>query len=179
MNLLFYLSAAVAIVSTLLAVTRTNIVHALLYLIVSLLASAMVFLAFGAPFAAMLEIIIYAGAIMVLFLFVIMMVNLGPEAAVREREWLRPRAWRGPAALCAVLAAQFIVAFWPGRVPLTSSGVVPPKQVGVALFGPYALGVELASLLLLAGLVGSFHLGRHRAPEGTSGEGKAGKHDNS
>ncbi len=84
MNLLFYLSALIAVISTLLVITRTNTVHALLYLIVSLLAVAMIFFVLGAPFVAALEVIIYAGAIMVLFIFVIMMLNLGGAHAKEE-----------------------------------------------------------------------------------------------
>src|SRR5574342_578453 len=103
MNLLFYISAAVAVVATVLVITRTNAVHALLYLIVSLLAVAMIFFILGAPFAAALEIIIYAGAIMVLFVFVIMMLNLGSQAAEQESQWVRPGIWIGPSILCAIL----------------------------------------------------------------------------
>src|SRR5512139_2193833 len=103
MTVLFYLSAFIAVLATVLVITRTNAVHALLYLIVSLLAVAMIFLALGAPFAAMLEIIIYAGAIMVLFIFVIMMLNLGMHSASQERAWLQPGVWKGPAVLCVIL----------------------------------------------------------------------------
>ena len=77
-NLVFYISGAVALAATLMVVTRTNAVHAALYLLVSLLAVALVFFSLGAPFVAALEIVVYAGAIMVLFVFVIMMLNIGP-----------------------------------------------------------------------------------------------------
>ena len=167
MNLVFYVAGAVAVVATVLVITRLNAVHALLYLIVSLLSVALVFYALGAPFVAALEVIIYAGAIMVLFLFAIMMLNLGPQATGQERLWLQPRMWWGPAILAAILLAELIYVFiWGGNSPVTGGLVspqevgVPPQEVGVALFGPYVLGVELASLLLLAGLVGAFHLGR-------------------
>jgi len=160
MNTLFYVAGAIAILSTLLVVTRLNAVHALLYLIVSLLSVALVFYALGAPFVAALEVIVYAGAIMVLILFAIMMLNLGPQATERESLWLRPRTWWGPALLAAILLAELIYAFIRGGSPSTGGGPVSPQEVGVALFGPYVLGVELASLLLLAGLVGAFHLGQ-------------------
>jgi NADH-quinone oxidoreductase subunit J len=97
MEATFYLSAAVAVAATLMVVTRASAVHALLYLIVSLLAVAVVFFVLGAPFVAALEVIIYAGAVMVLFVFVIMMLNLGKAAAAKEREWLSPGMWVGPA----------------------------------------------------------------------------------
>ncbi len=171
MNVVFYLSSAVAIVSTLLVITRLNAVHALLYLIVSLLAVALIFFTLGAPFLAALEVIIYAGAIMVLFVFVVMMLNLGPEAARQESQWLSPGIWRGPALLAVILIGELAYMTARGGGQLTAAGVVDPKQVGMALFGPYLLGVELASLLLLAGLVGAYHLGR-RARSEAGGEGE-------
>jgi len=172
MNVVFYVSAGVAIISTLLVITRLNAVHALLYLIVSLLSVALIFFTLGAPFLAALEVIIYAGAIMVLFVFVVMMLNLGAEAAQQERQWLSPGIWRGPALLAVVLIGELVyMAARGGGQPIAAGGV-DPKQVGMALFGPYLLGVELASLLLLAGLVGAYHLGRRARPE-ASGEREA------
>ena len=163
MNLLFYISSVVAAISTLMVITRTNAVHALLYLIVSLMAVALIFFSLGAPFVAALEVIIYAGAIMVLFVFVIMMLNLGTQAAKQESQWLSPGIWIGPSILIAVLAAELIYLFVAERAGTTAAGAVGPKQVGIALFGPYVLGVELASMLLLSGLIGAYHLGRpHR-----------------
>jgi len=91
MIVVFYISAFIAIVATVLAITRRHPVHALLYLIVSLLALAVVFYLMGAPFIAALELIIYAGAIMVLFVFVVMMLNLGESTREMERDWLRPQ----------------------------------------------------------------------------------------
>ena len=173
MNVVFYLSGAVAVLCTLLAITRANAVHALLYLIVSLLSVALVFFALGAPFVAALEVIIYAGAIMVLFLFVIMMLNLDPENIRRESRLLSPRMWIGPAALAAVLLIELAYALVaPGAGQPSGVGVASPKEVGIALFGPYLLGVELASMLLLAGLVGAYHLGRPGPPPAASGGGE-------
>ena len=125
MELAFYICGLIAILATLRVVTHTNPVHALLYLIISLLAIAGVFFSLGAYFAGALEIIVYAGAIMVLFVFVVMMLNLGGTEIEQERKWLQPGIW-----------------------------------MGIALFGPYVLAVELASMLLLAGLVVAFHIGR-------------------
>ena len=162
-NILFYISAIVSIISTIMVVTRSNAVHALLYLIVSLLAVALIFFSLGAPFVAALEVIIYAGAIMVLFVFVIMMLNLGAQAAKRESQWLSPGIWIGPSILTTILAAELIYLFTSERARLPAASLVGPKQVGIALFGPYVLGAELASMLLLAGLIGAYHLGRpHR-----------------
>ena len=81
----FYIAAAIAIVASIRVITDTNPVHGLLYLVVSLLAIAMIFFALGAPFAGVLEIIVYAGAIMVLFVFVVMLLNLGSVRSSRIR----------------------------------------------------------------------------------------------
>ena len=154
----FYIAGGVAIVSTVLMVTRLNLVHALLYLIVSLLAVSLVFFVLGAPFIAALEAIIYAGAIMVLFLFVVMMLNIGRHAAVMERQWVTPGICTGPVILAGILMLEVFYLARGASADL-GTGATGPKEVGIALFGPYMIGVELASMLLLAGLVGAYHLG--------------------
>ena len=160
MNTVFYLSSAVAVISTVLVITRLHVLHALLYFIVSLLSVALIFFILGAPFIAALEVIIYAGAIMVLFVFVVMMLNLGTQAVQQERQWLSPRMWTGPAILALVLFIELLYVLMRSPDHSTGTVVVGPKHIGVALFGPYLLGVELASLLLMAGLIGAYHLGR-------------------
>jgi NADH-quinone oxidoreductase subunit J len=162
---LFYVAGAVAIFATLMMLTRLNAVHALLYLIVSLLAVALVFFAIGAPFVAALEVIIYAGAIMVLFIFVVMMLNLGQRAIRIESSWLKPGMWVGPVILAAILITE--VAFLVTRTggPGMGARAIGPKQVGIDLFGPYLIGVELASFLLLGALVGAYHVGTTKVKE--------------
>jgi NADH-quinone oxidoreductase subunit J len=158
-EVLFYLAGLVAIAASLLVVTRANAVHALLYLIVSLLAAAVVFSTLGAPFAAALEIILYAGAIMVLFVFVLMMLDLRGGAIEREAAWLRAGIWSGPVALAAVLLAELLWMLY--EAPRTTGmREVGADEVGLALYGPYLVGVELAGFLLLGALVGAFHIGR-------------------
>jgi NADH-quinone oxidoreductase subunit J len=224
MNVIFYISSAIAVLATILVITRTNAVHALLYLVVSLLAMAMVFFTLGAPFAAALEVVIYAGAIVVLLVFVVMMLNQGPVSINQERAWLRPRMWIGPGILSLVLLGElaYVLVGQPAGSPVGQSasrlvsqsdrsdwsdqsdmsdgsdGLRPqvsslkppasnlplpqsaihnpqsaisqsPRAVGVALFGPYVIGVELASLLLLAGLVAAFHLGKQEDSEKEKG----------
>jgi len=162
MELTFYLAAAVAIISTVLVVTQYNLIHALLYLVVSFLAVAVVFYVLGAPFMAALEIILYAGAIVVLIIFVIMMLNLTREDVHHEKEWLQPRVWIGPAILSLVLLAELVWLFTRGETQAPAGQVVEAKAVGLALFGPYILGVQLSGLLLMAGIVGAYHLGRQK-----------------
>jgi len=157
-----YLEASVIVLATLLAITNRHPLHALLYLIVSLLGVAMVFFSLDAPFAGVLEVIVYAGAIMVLFVFVVMLLNLGRATVDQERRWLRPRTWIGPGLLSLALLVEMarLLLQRSGDVPLAGQ-TIAGTQVGVALYGPYVIAVELASMLLLAGLVTAFHLGRH------------------
>ncbi len=165
MEYAFYLSGLVAVLATLGVISNTNPVHGVLYLVVSLLAVAMVFFSLGAPFAGALEIIVYAGAIMVLFVFVVMMLNLGQAAVAQERLWLQPRTWLGPSLLATVLLLTLIDTLWRGDAGMLIQGdVLNAKQVGMILFGPWLLVVELAALLLLAALVTASHVGRLRPP---------------
>ena len=169
MELAFYLASAVAVASTFRVITHTNPVHALLYLIVSLLAVSMCFFALGAPFAGALEIIVYAGAIMVLFVFVVMMLNLGPASVAQERGWLKPGIWAGPVVLATVLLLELLYVLFSNQTgAAVGQTTVDAKAVGISLFGPYLLVVELASMLLLAALVAAYHLGRHEAKEPTA-----------
>jgi NADH-quinone oxidoreductase subunit J len=101
---------------------------------------------------------------MVLFVFAIMMLAFGPHAAKRQDHWLRPEEWVGPTVLSAILMGEFLYILGRGSGRLSAAGAVQPKEVGIALFAPYLLGVELASMLLLAGIVGAYCLGRHDIP---------------
>ena len=166
MTNMFYISGFVAVISTLMVITRKNAVHALLYLIVSLLSVALIFFVLGAPFVAALEVIIYAGAIMVLFIFVIMMLNVGTASVKQERQWMSPAGWVGPACLSAVLLGELIYVITNSSIRLISVHMISPKQVGISLFGPYLIAVELASMLLLSGLIGATHLGRRNDRSG-------------
>lgn len=173
MAVAFYIAAGVALVATALVITRSDAVHAVLYLIVSLLAVAVAFLTLGAPFAAVLEVIVYAGAIMVLFVFVVMMLGGAPGTRTPGR-----RTWIGPAILALVLLLEVAWVLSPLalRPPPVAAGAVDAATVGAALFGPYLVAVQVAGMLLLVALVGAFHLGRKERPaegarEGRSAEG--------
>lgn len=161
---LFYVSGSIALLSSLLVVTNKNAVHALLYLIVSLLALAMCFYLLGAPFAAALQIIVYAGAIMVLFVFAVMIFNINASDIERESRWLAWQNWLGPTLLVMVLLGEILIVLqssplWSNTAQ-TSVTLVDARAVGSLLFGPYLLAVEIASFLLLAGLVGGYHLAK-------------------
>lgn len=162
MEIIFYITAFVTLASTLMVITRHNPVHALLYLVISLLSLSVIFFLLGAPFAAMLEIIIYAGAIMVLFIFVIMLLNLGKETAIQEKEWLKPKVWIGPSILSAILFAElfYLISSPPASYLIQQN--VDAQTVAISLFRPYLIGVELAAMLLMAGVVGAAHIGQHK-----------------
>ena len=161
MNTIFYIAAAVALISTGLAIAGRNAIHSLLFLIVSLLSISIIFYILGAPFIAALEIIIYAGAVMVLFIFVIMMLNVGMEREA-ESKWLKPRMWILPSILAAILLIDFLMMLKTNTHTEIAGQIIGPKQVGISLFTTYVLGVEIASMLLLAGIVGAYHLGRQK-----------------
>jgi NADH-quinone oxidoreductase subunit J len=162
-NAAFALAAVVAVAATAMMITRRNAVHALLYFVVSLLASAVIMFVLGAAFVAALEVIVYAGAIMVLFVFVIMLI--GPESIS-----VRGRAWIGPSILSLVLLAEVGWVLIQGSFQAQTVTEVGPRQVGMALFGPYILGTEIAAFLLLSGLVGAFHLGRRETGHEAAGD---------
>ncbi len=170
MSVVFYIAATVAILSTAMVILQARVVHALLYLVVSFLSIAVIFFTLGAPFVAALEVIIYAGAIMVLFVFVILMLGSGPKDS-QEKEWFHPRMLVGPMLLGLILLADLVYVLSYGLPNHATQVVMEPKAVGIALFGPYLIAVELASMLLLAGLAGAYHLGR-RAKGATEKGGK-------
>ena len=143
------------------AISGRNAIHALLYLILSVLAVSVVFYLLDAPFIAALEVIIYAGAIMVLFIFVTMMLNIGLERKT-ERKWLNPRMWIVPSILAAVLLIDLILTLKNVKMIPVDRQVILPKQVGISLFSTYLLGVEIAAVLLMAGVIGAYHLGSQK-----------------
>ena len=143
MEFAFYICGLIAILATLRVITHTNPVHALLYLIISLLAISGVFFSLGAYFAGALEIIVYAGAIMVLFVFVVMMLNLGGSEIEQERQWLKPQVWIGPAILSAIMLVVIVYAILGVNDQGIDGTPISAKAVGITLFGPYVLAVEL------------------------------------
>ncbi len=161
MEIAFYLAGFIAVIATILVIVNPNPVHGLMYLVASLLALATVFFTLGAPFAAMLEVIVYAGAILVLFVFVVMMLNLGEAVTTQERAWLSPAVWVGPGLLCSLLLFLVLYLMLGGEHTPVGLKEVSAKEVGISLYGPYLLAVELASMMLTAGLVAAYHLGKH------------------
>jgi NADH-quinone oxidoreductase subunit J len=168
-GLIFYLLGAIMVISTVLAITRRFLVHAVVYLIISFFATGLLFYLLGAPFLAVLEVIIYAGAIMVLFLFIIMTLRVEPqERTTREilRQWY-------PAIILSVISffvAGILIFEVPGSRVNLNTGMVTPTAFGHFVFKNYWFPVEMASFLLLIGLVGALYLGRQEPKPGKKSE---------
>jgi NADH-quinone oxidoreductase subunit J len=159
----FYFFALLAVASAIMMVTRRNIIHSAVYLITTLLATAGIFLQLDAEFLFVVQIILYVGGIMVLFVFVIMLVNL--DVSLRLVQFNHQRFVAG--ALALILGAQVFIAFRVGR------GVLPhpvlrnmsPKNteaVGDVLFTHYMLPFEIASILLLVAMIGAVVMAKRR-----------------
>jgi NADH-quinone oxidoreductase subunit J len=161
MNVIFYIAATIAVITSLLAITGRNAIHALLYLILSLLSISVIFYILGAPFIAALEVIVYAGAIMVLFIFVVMMLNIGLEEE-QENKWLTPGMWIVPSMFATIILVIFIYALKEFKPEQTTAQIIGPKQVGISMFTKYLLAVEISAFLLLAGIIGGYHLGKQK-----------------
>ncbi len=155
---LFYLAATVAVIASLKVVTGSNTVHALLYLVVSLLAVAVCFYLMGAPFAAGLEVIVYAGAMLVLFVFAVLMFGLGKDETINAPKSKSVANMFGAMLLAFALLLELTVIINNAQIQQTlQANVVSSKAVGIMLYGPYLLAVEIASFLLLAGLLAGYH----------------------
>jgi NADH-quinone oxidoreductase subunit J len=157
---IFYVLALLVLVATLLAVISRNLMHAVVHLVISFVGTAMLLYLLGAPLLAALEVIIYAGAIMVLFVFIV--VTLAVPVSGGER-WRYVRQWI-PAALLG-LALLIIMAALIASDPVSRQGLqlasVSPRAFGGFIFEKYWLAVEVVSLLLFVALVGALYLGRH------------------
>jgi NADH-quinone oxidoreductase subunit J len=160
-SIIFYVLAAIILITTGIAITRRNLVHAVVYLVFSFFGSAMMFYLFGAPLLAVLEVIIYAGAIMILFLFIIMMVNVeaSQERMFPIQQWL-PIAMIG---ILYLIIGAIIVTSAPGTDVTLEIALAEPKAFGEYLFQRHWLSIEIVSLLLLVALVGALHLGRRKS----------------
>ena len=165
---IFYLLAILILATTAMAITRRNLVHAVVYLIFSFFGSAMLFYLFGAPFLAVLEVIIYAGAIMVLFLFVVIMMRAetGEKRLLALSQWL-PVAVFGLAYL--IIGTGIIAADPNSRITLETARAAP-RQFGQFIFEHHWLSIEIISLLLLVALVGALIIGRRSSRKFSAAE---------
>ena len=159
----FYLLSGIMLIGGVMVITRKNAVHSALALIGTLLAQAGLYLMLYAPFVAGVQIILYAGGIMVLFLFVIMLINI--ERTVKERQF--NKQWLVGIVAAAALGALFITVFTKGK-DLFPTNKLPifenqnTQVVGTLLYGQYMFPFEIASLLLLVAIIGAVVMAKKR-----------------
>jgi NADH-quinone oxidoreductase subunit J len=159
----FYLFAAIMLIGGILVITRKNAVHSALALIVALLAQASLYLMLYAPFVAGVQIILYAGGIMVLFLFVIMLVSI--ERSMKERQF--NNQWIVGTIAAMALGGLFIAVYAKGK-DIFPDHVLPvvendnTQKVAVMLYGQYMFAFEIASLLLLVAIIGAVVMAKKR-----------------
>ena len=159
MTSLFYLLALVAVVATLFCITERHPVHAIIYLVTSFFSLAVIFYLLNAPLVAAFEVIIYAGAIMVLFLFSIMMIR--PEETEVN---LQPgfRDWWPALLLGGILLGALATLVISRPLPAGSLNPGDIREFARVLFRKYGVAVEIVSMQLLFALVGALYLGRRR-----------------
>jgi NADH-quinone oxidoreductase subunit J len=159
----FYFLSGLTLLSGVFVVTRKNPVHSALALILGLLAQAGLYLMLYAPFVAGVQIILYAGGIMVLFLFVIMLVNL--DRSRREEQF--NKQWVVGLIAAVALGALFLAVYVKGK-NLFPNHIAQPventntQQIGVMLYGQYMFAFEIASLLLLVAIIGAVVMAKKR-----------------
>src|SRR6202453_1377529 len=152
----FYLLSGIMLIGGVLVITRKNPVHSALALIVTLLAQAAIYLMLYAPFVAGVQIILYAGGIMVLFLFVIMLVSI--DRSIRERQF--NSQWVAGVIAATALGGLFIAVYTKGT-SIFPDHVLPvvendnTQKIATMLYGPYMFAFEIASLLLLVAIIGA------------------------
>jgi len=154
----FFILAALLIVSSLLVVFQRNVVHSAIALVAALFLIAILFLSLNAPMVGILQILVYAGAIMVLFLFVIMFLN--PQV----QEQRRP-VWWGFGSLAALLLAVALITlvsdrFTPGNTGAPAQSFGSPELLAKSLFTDFVLPFEIASILLLVAIIGAVVLAK-------------------
>jgi NADH-quinone oxidoreductase subunit J len=167
--ILFYIFAAIAVISAILVITGHNVVHSAAFLGATLFAVAGIFLTLHAEFLAGVQVIVYVGGILVLFVFVIMLIAV--ERSVHERQF--NRQWTIALITSGILITELAYALYRGRDSLVLPPLVPPvaapaagnsEQVGTALYTSYLLPFEIASILLLVAIVGAVVLAKKRTP---------------
>jgi NADH-quinone oxidoreductase subunit J len=167
----FWIFAAVTIAASVLVIGQRNSMYSVLLLIVSFGALAGLYVLLGAPFVAAIQIIIYAGAIMVLFVFVVMLLNASAEQGPKLRE-IQLLSGAGPRRFGAVLSLLLAVELWwafrhmePGALP-ASAGAAPATvyDIGLKLFTEYAFAFEATSVLILVAMVGAIVLAGRSSP---------------
>ncbi len=165
----FYIISAVVVLGAILMVSSRNMVHAVVYMVVSFIAVGALFILLQAEFVAAVQILVYAGGIVVLFLFVVMLVNLGD---VHRVEYLH-KQWLPASVMMLVLTAEIGFLLWgdaaalpaaPERTDAVLRAVDHgnTETIGQMLYTDYLLPFEIASLLLLVAMIGGIYLAKKR-----------------
>jgi NADH-quinone oxidoreductase subunit J len=161
----FLFLSVVALFSAVMVITRRNAIHSVIWLIVTLFAVGGIFLILHAEFLFAVQIILYVGGIMVLFLFVVMLVNL--DLAVKEAQF--NRQWHLALLTAVILMGELGYgiyrghnAFAPAEVAATPANMGNTQQVALALYQNYMLPVEIASILLLVAMVGAVIMAKRK-----------------
>ena len=169
-EILFYVFGAVAVAASLAVIGQRNPIYSVLLLIASFGALSGLYVLLDAPFVAVIQIIVYAGAIMVLFLFVVMLLNAPHEDTdydERVHPLLRPGPMRFGAALAVALIVELVWALTRGETGEFGAGATSSvAAIGRALFTDYAFAFEVTSILILVAMVGAVVLARRDAPGG-------------
>src|ERR1051326_2932053 len=164
--ILFYTFAVIAVVSSILVISRPNVVHSAAFLGATLFAVAGIFLTLHAEFLAGVQVFVYVGGILVLFVFVIMLISV--ERSVHERQY--NRQWTIALVTSGILIVEIVFGLYRGKDSFVLPNIVAPpvltvgnsEQVGTALYTAYLLPFEIASILLLVAIVGAVVLSKKR-----------------
>jgi NADH-quinone oxidoreductase subunit J len=156
----FWFLSALAVFSSLMVITRKNPVYSVLYLIVTFFAISGHYILMNAQFLAIVNIIVYAGAIMVLFLFVLMLMNLNKESEQHKNKYMLWSSAIAGGMLMIVLIAALDTPN-PGIIEQPAAGEIGMiKNLGMALFRDYVVPFEISSVLFLSAMVGAVVIGK-------------------
>jgi len=160
-QILFWFLSILAIFCAIMMVVSKNPVHSILWLIVVFFAISGHYILLNAQFLAIVNLIVYAGAIMVLFLFVIMLMNLNSETEPQKNKWLKIAGVIGGGALLLVLVAALKDADIQNRMAETGRGDIGLiRNLGMVLFKDYVIPFEISSVLFLSAMVGTVVIGK-------------------
>ena len=164
---IFYFIAVLSILFAVLVITAKNPVHSVLYLILTFFTITIHYILLNAQFLAIVNFIVYMGAIMVLFLFVLMLLNLNVESEPAKSIWVKAAGVIGGCCLLATLFGSLKLAAASQMVVLTNPGLGLVKNLGKTLFNEFLLPFEISSILLLSAMVGAVLLAkREKQPDG-------------
>jgi NADH-quinone oxidoreductase subunit J len=160
-QILFWFLSVLALIAALMVVISKNPVHSVLWLIIVFFAISAHYILLNAQFLAIVNLIVYAGAIMVLFLFVIMLMNLNAAAEPQKNTWLRIAGVIAGGALLLVLVAALKDADFKNQIAETNNGDIGLiHNLGIALFNDYVVPFEISSVLFLSAMVGAVVIGK-------------------